>query len=226
VWVTEDYRGIALAPDGDVWFGGEDRTTKFHWAAFAGQPPDTRFSSAASLTEDPGDGRSCPAGAYPCYIQNRIDIWPDSKPEQPTNATQPPLPSERIPDLVFGIAALPNGDVYVGSGAFGLKRLDSFGNIKSDETSRLCRGGCKVGAVARDPIDGSVWVGIRYAGGLRRLRADGSTDQFGIDTFTETLANMGIEDVQFAVSGGTRNVLVGFRASSGTAGFVAVYSGN
>jgi len=34
------------------------------------------------------------------------------------------------------------------------------------------------------------------------------------------------EDVQFAVSGGTRKVLEAFRANSSTAGFVAVYSGN
>jgi hypothetical protein len=82
-----------------------------------------------------------------------------------------------------------------------------------------------VGAVARDPIDGTIWVGNRYAGGLHRLRSDGSTDHFASNTFAN-LANMGIEDVQFAVGGGSRKVLVAFRAGLGNAGFVAVYSGN
>jgi hypothetical protein len=221
IWVTEDYRGIALAPDGDVWFGGSDRTTKFHWGFFRGSPV-SRFDSAASLTEDPGTGSSCPAGAYPCYIQNRIDVWPDLRAEQPTNQTQPPLPSERIQDLVFGIAAMPNGDVYIGSGWLGLRRLDAFGNLKSDETARLFAK--SVGAVARDPLDGTVWVGNRYAGGLHRLRPDGSTDHFALNTFGN-LANMGIEDVQFALSGASRNVLVAFRSGLGNAGFVALYSG-
>jgi hypothetical protein len=226
IWVTDAYRGIDVAPDGDVWFGGSDRTTKFHWGFFGGSPRN-RFIAAASLTEDPFSPTSCPNGAYPCYIQNRIDIWPDLLPEQPRNV-QGPLPSQRIQDTVFGIAALPNGDVYVGSGAYGLRRLDSFGNLKSDETSRVCSGGCKIGAVARDASDGSVWVGVRYAGGIARLNANGSTDRWGLQPFGN-LANQGVEDVQIATAGGSRKVLAAFRSLTDTKGFhpgfVAVYSG-
>jgi len=91
-----------------------------------------------------------------------------------TGGSQPPLPSERISDLVFGIA--------------------------------------------------TVWVANRYAGGIARLRGS-ATDLYGLDVFGN-LANMGIEDIQFAGSGSTRKALVGFRANASTAGFVAVYSGN
>jgi hypothetical protein len=219
-WITADYRGIAVAPDGDVWFGGADRTTRFHWSSFGGAPRD-RFMSAATLTENAGTGSTCPNGAYPCYIQNRIDVWPDLKGET-TGGTQPPLPSERINDLVFGIAAMPDGSVYVGSGWLGLRHLDPYGTLISDETSRLTTKA--VGAVARDPLDDTLWVANRYAGGIARLRGSG-TDRYGLDVFGN-LANMGIEDIQFAGSGSTRKVLVGFRASASTAGFVAVYSGN
>jgi hypothetical protein len=152
---------------------------------------------------------------------NRIDVWPDLKGET-TGAEQPPLPSERIPDEVFGIAAMPDGTIYVGSGVRGLRHLDAYGTLISDETSRLTTKA--VGAVALDPADGSIWVGNRYAGGLARLQG-AATTLYALNVFDE-LANMGIEDIQFDRSGPARKVLVGFRAGGGTAGFVAVYSGN
>jgi hypothetical protein len=219
-WLTGDYRGIAVAPDGDVWFGGADRSTRFHWSAFRG-PPRDRFMSAATLTDDStGDGSTCPNGAYPCYIKNRIDVWPDLKGETANGA---PLKSERVPqDLVYGIAAMPDGSVYVGSDWLGLRHLDAYGTLISDETSRLLTKG--VGAVARDPLDDSVWVGNHHAGGIARLRGS-ATDRYALNVFGE-LANMGIDDIQFAGSSGNRKVLVAFRASARTAGFVAVYSGN
>jgi hypothetical protein len=220
VFVTADYRGVALAPNGDVWFGGADRTTRFHWSAFGGARRD-RFVTAAGSTEYQGDPSSCPYGIYPCGIQDRIDVWPDLKGEQPPTQT-PPLPSERIQDLVFGIAAMPDGTIYVGSGWLGLRHLDAYGNLISDETGRLLT--TAVGAVALDPEDASVWVGSRYAGGLARLQG-AATTRYALDVFGK-LANMGIEDIQFDRSGPARRVLVGFRAGGGNAGFVAVYSGN
>jgi len=105
----------------------------------------------------------------------------------------------------------------------GLRHLDPYGTLISDETSRLLPRA--VGAVARDPLDDTVWVGNRYGGGLARLRGS-ATDRYAVNVFGDPLANMGIEDVQFSVSGGTRKVLVALRANSSTAGFIAVYSGN
>ena len=81
-----------------------------------------------------------------------------------------------------------------------------------------------MGAVARDPLDGSVWVANRYAGGLDRLRG-AATDHYAFNLFG-TLANSGIEDVQFMGDGAARKVLVGFRQTGNTPGFVAIYSGN
>jgi hypothetical protein len=225
-FITDEYRGVAVDPtSGDVWFGGANRTTKFHYAS-AGRS----FFTAELWTEAFGQVWPPPAcGAPPCYAANRIDVWPDAAGEVVQTGPNTWAPHDvayaewsPFSDTVFGIAALPTGEVYVGSGAFGLRRLDASGNLISDETSRLYSK--SVGAVARDPIDGTVWVGNRWAGGLHRLHGDGSTDHFALDPFG-ILANMGIEDVQFAVSGGSRKVLVAFRAGLGNAGFVAVYSG-
>jgi hypothetical protein len=224
-YLTSNYRGIAVDPvTKDVWFGGEIRTTRFHWNAVSGSPRQKFYdgtSGAAWLTEGYNDMINpppCPSlAATPCYINNRIDVWRDAKGE----GSYPGL-SDRTDDVVFGIAAAGDGSVYVGSGWLGLRRLDAFGNLMSDETARLTT--AFVGAVARDPSDGSIWVGNRYAGGVHRLRGT-ATDHYALNVFG-SLANSGVEDVQFAGTGAGRRVLVGFRQTSGTPGFVAVYSGN
>src|SRR5207245_7951532 len=117
-------------------------------------------------------------------IQNRIDVWPDIKGEQPINA-QPPLKSERIQDLVFGLVAMPDASVWIGSGYLGLRHLDAYGTPIGDATTRLSsyevndgspRG--FVGALALDPADGkTLWVGNRYGTGIDRLAADPRADQ-------------------------------------------------
>jgi hypothetical protein len=66
-------------------------------------------------------------------------------------------------------------------------------------------------------------VGNLYSGGIARLQGSATT-KYALDVFHD-LANMGIEDIQFDRSGAQRRVLVGFRASGTTAGFVAVYQG-
>lgn len=244
-WITEDYRGVSVDPSGDVWFGGAARTTRFHWASFGGSP-GPRFDSAATLTEDPGSGASCPQNAFPCYVKNRIDVWPDLRPESTTTA---PYPSERIDDLVFGVVAMPDGSgVWVGSGYLGLRRLASDGSLLSDESGRIASSysytrnftnpstgkletatypAAYVGAVALDALDGkTLWVSNRYGGGIDRLDlANPKADQHYAFNLFGTLANSGIEDIQFIGSGASRKVLSGFRQTGNTPGFVAIYSG-
>ena len=237
-WITEDYRGIAVEPGGDVWFGGVARTTRFHWSFFGGSSMWDRFIGAADLTEGLGDPKKCPYGAFPCYIQNRIDVWPDLKGEQPINV-QPPLPSERIDDLVFGIAAMPDSSVWIGSGYLGLRHLDPYGTPIGDATARLSSyvvrdGGPHgyVGALALDPADNkTLWVGNRYGLGVDRLGSSAALDQhYGSNVFGDLVGNTNgsVEDIRFIGSGPTRKALVAFRQDTfhNVAGFVAVYSGD
>jgi len=229
-FVTEEYRGVALDPaTGDVWFGGVNRTTKFHWGATSGAKKD-RFYTAESWTEDyPGQWPPPACPAAPCFAANRIDLWPDAKGEfvqvGPTKwVAYDPNPTEQKPeDLVFGIAALPNA-AFVGSGYLGLKQLASDGTIAGDLTSRLASS--FVGAVAIDPGDQTLWVANRYSGGIDRLNLSNlKLDQhYALGVFGN-LANSGIEDVRFMGSGATRKMLVAFRQSGNTPGFVAIYSG-
>lgn len=160
----------------DVWFGGANRTTKFHWGAVTGGKT-SRFYTAESWTEDKGGVWPPPAcPAPPCFAANRIDVWPDAMGEFRQigpNSFVPydPNPQERKPeDLVFGIAALP-GTAYVGSGYLGLKQLASDGTVGVDFTSRLASK--SVGAVAVDRLDSkTLWVANRYGGGIDRLDVD------------------------------------------------------
>jgi hypothetical protein len=241
-FVTGDYRGVAVDPaTGDVWFGGINRTTKLHWGVVTGSTKASRFDTADFFTEARDTGTVTtpprplpPCPDAPCYLANRIDVWPDIMGEvrfdnsvqrlveyDPTRAEQEPK------DNVSAIAAMPDGSAYIGSGVLGLRRLGANGVLISDETSRLFAP--TVGGLAYDKKDGSVWVGIKFAGGVNRLAPTGSSgdQRYSRNIFGSVLENMGIEDVQIDASGPTRKVLFGFRQNpKGPAGFVAVYSGN
>ena len=238
-FVTGDYRGVAVDPaTGDVWFGGINRTTKLHWGETSGNK-EGRFDAADFFTEAHDTGPASqpppsvpPCPAAPCYLANRIDVWPDIMGEVRFDSAQhrfveyDPTRAEQQPaDLVFGIAALPN-TAFVGSGYLGLKQLAADGTVVADLTSRLASR--FVGAVAADPSDQSIWVGNRFGGAADRLQG-GATTHYSLDVFGP-LANSGIEDIQIALKPGqpatSRQVLFGFRESQTTAGFVAVYSGN
>ncbi|HEX9573322.1 MAG TPA: hypothetical protein VF994_04455 [Myxococcales bacterium] len=223
VYLTGDYRGVAPDPvTGDVWFGGLNRTTRFHWNAFTGTTVE-RFFGAQNLTEgynDVLDPPKCPSAAgTPCYINNRIDLWPDAKEEGFF-----PGPLDRTDDVIFAMAAQGDGTVYVGSGYLGLKQLNANGTTAKDLTSSISSS--SVGALALDPSDQSLWVGNRYGRGIDRLRG-AAKQAYALDVFGN-LANSGIEDIQFMGSGAARKVLVGFRQDTvhNVPGFVAIYSGN
>jgi hypothetical protein len=245
-WITAEYRGISVDPSGDVWFGGAARTTRFHWSAFGGSPAN-RFDAAASLSEDVGSGDKCPQNAFPCFLKNRIDVWRDMKDESTNTA---PYPGQRVDDLVFGLVAMPDGSgVWVGSGYLGLRTLAADGSPASDQSSRLASSytytktfkdpdprvppisvsypAAFVGALALDSLDGkTLWVGNRYGNGIDRLdvgnpRAD---QHYALSVFG-SLANSWIEDIQMMGTGASRKVLVGFRQTGNTPGFVAIYSG-
>src|SRR5206468_2809186 len=170
-FITADYRGVALDPlTGDVWFGGVSRTTKLHIGGVTAQFPNSsrwdRFVTADAYTEGGGQVWPPPACPYsPCFGANRIDVWPDAAGEVTCNASgicvgHVPTAAEQVPqDIVFGIAGLPDGGAWVGSGYLGLRRLSRDGIVVEDATSRLFLP--NVGGLAIDPADGSLWVAMR-----------------------------------------------------------------
>ena len=85
-----------------------------------------------------------------------------------------------------------------------------------------------VGALALDSSDGSLWVGNRFGGQIDRLNTSNGDQHYSTETFGAPLLTVdrNVEDIRMMGSGPSRKVLVGFRQSADTAGFVAIYSGN
>jgi hypothetical protein len=203
VWfLTSDYYGVSVDPlTQDIWFGGQIRTTRFRFATSAEATPIGKYYDAESRTEDRP------------YVANRIDVWPDQ-------VTEPniPRPSQRTDDSVSGIAGMPDGSAWIGSFARGLRRISGAGAMVEDATSKLLD--VHVGAVVRDPSDGSIWIGYRWGSGVSRLLPDGSMRHYDGKVFGDQLAWSAVRDIQIQGSGASRKVLVAFEI-----GALGVFSG-
>ncbi len=105
VLLTDAYHGVSVASNGDVWFGGANRSTRFRYGTNG-----YNYWAAQSQTEDSG------------YAWNRYDIWPDAvgEPNIPTRA-------QRVDDQVSGMAVMSDQRVWVGSWSRGLALLDPSG---------------------------------------------------------------------------------------------------
>lgn len=199
--LTDAYYGIAVRPDGDVWFGGANRSTRFRFMTVK-VPRDFELARKASETRS--------------AMKNRIDVWPDKVDEVGI-----PGPSDRVDDLVSGMAVMPDGSVWVSSFAWGLARMDAKGVVQQ---YALTTGGDRfVSALAGDPSDHSVWAGHRWGGGLTRLKGD-TTLRYS--QALGALAYHPVYDIQAVGSGTNRRLLVAFGVDeSGHPGAIGIYRG-
>ncbi|XXF79037.1 hypothetical protein P2318_04590 [Myxococcaceae bacterium GXIMD 01537] len=212
--LTDAYWGIAVRPDGDVWFGGANRTTRFK---FMSVRADTLIDSARfELARKNSESTGAKAKA------NRLDVWPDAtNPDLPGG--RPAKPSERVDDNVSGLALMANNTLWVSSFAHGLAQLDEKGVVLS---KRFETGPERyVSALTRDARDESLWVGFRWGSGLARLRTDGTVERYG-GVLTRRLERLPVTDLQVVGAGAQRRVLVGFgKHEDGSAGAIGVYEG-
>ena len=235
--ITGEYYGIAVdtwphadkAGDTffDVWFGGFARTTRFRFGENLGdywtaevqtELYVSKGHSAADIADDP---------AAQAAFWNRMDIWPDPVTERRDAAhgnwlsIDPDFrnPDDWVVDNVTGIAVTSNGDTWIGSFTNGLRQVDHDGHYKADATSALPTKA--VGALAKDPLDDSVWVGYREAGfGVTRIKPDGTVLHYrGLGAQN----NSAVWDIQVqpATATSKRRILVAFRR-----GAVGIYDGD
>jgi len=224
-WPHTDKAGNAFF---DVWFGGFVRTTRFrfgetfgdYWAA---QPLTELYASSG---HDPANIADDPA-AQAAYW-NRMDIWPDPVGERrdPANgnwlSSDPDFAdkSQWVFDNVSGIAVLQNGDAWIGSSSNGLRIVDHDGHFRADATSVLPSK--RVGAVAKDPTDESIWIGYRDGSGVTRIKQDGTVMLYR-SAALGSRAGSAVWDIQVQPASGrgdTRRILVAFRS-----GAIGVYDG-
>lgn len=229
-WLTDAYYGVAIDPSThDLWLGGTNRTTKFHSGTYGGD-----YFRAQADTEAAA-GASCSGVSGVCGVKDRWDLWPDQEPEwdaqhgviyvSPAMRSTPGSTTDdyALDDAVSGIAGLADGTAWLGSFAHGLIHIDSYGSILGDATANLPTR--YVSAVALDPLDGGLWVGLNWGGGVSRMRG-GAWMSYGTATFGDTLGAESVGNVQGFAGAGGRKIAVAFKPGGGYAGAVAVYSGN
>ena len=230
--MTDAYYGIALdtiphvdskgAVFYDVWFGGMIRTTRFRFGETLGDyyaaQPRTEYYGGGDISKD------LPAQAA---YWNRMDIWPDpvgerwDPPHGDWKSREPDAlkPSDWNVDNVTGIAVLKSGDAWISSHTNGLRRVNHDGQFVSDATAWLPSP--HLGAIAKDPLDESVWIGFREPGfGIWRLRRDGTLLQYGQAALGANV-NSAVWDIQVAQVNGARRIVVAFQR-----GEVGIYDGN
>ncbi len=205
VLLTDAYYGVGLDSNGDVWFGGSDRSTRFLYGTNG-----RNFWSAQAGTEN--------------NMANKLDLWPDAKPEYSK-------PNERVPDSVSGVTVAQDGSVWVSSFSNGLAQLDPSGNV----TRRLGDGSGLVArhlsSIATDPADGSIWTGASWGGGISRVKG-GNITNYSLNTFGRKYVMARISDIQADRSGSTRRMLVAFMGHDDTlnkkwvTGGIGIYSGD
>ncbi|WP_338023764.1 hypothetical protein [Archangium primigenium] len=200
--LTDAYHGLAVRPDGDVWVGGANRTTRFR---FMTVNPPRDFEKARKKSEN----RSA--------VDNRIDVWPDRVDEVAI-----PGPADRVDDNVSGLALMPDGSVWVGSYVWGLARMDATGRVLHYALGTTPRR--FVSSLARDPLDDSLWVGHRWGGGITRLVGDQELSL--APTLGPIISGLPVWDIRAAGTGAQRRLLVAFgRDEDGHDGVVGIYHG-
>jgi len=192
VLLTDAYYGLSPLPNGDVWVGGANRSGKFRYGALG-----NNFW-----------------GADVDIQHNKIDVWPDAVPDEPT-------PSQRLDDNVTDMAALPDGSVWISSIQYGLARWTSSGKSYYHVTSVDPKS--RITSLERDVVDGSLWMGF-VSGGVIRLK-NGQLTYFGAAVLGSSITGRAV-DIQTDTSASQRRILVAFSGENGAGAGVWIYSGD
>ncbi len=136
---------LSIAPDGAIWGSNEYRTTSVGG-----------YGADLSILDNPGapDKNSDFWMSFPF-----LDLWPDPPNDYLTSQA----------DAVRSMSHCPDGTLWIGSLAHGLARRAPDGTLSYlDLPDPAMQNG--VSAVACDPSDGSVWIGLAQTGGVLRYR--------------------------------------------------------
>lgn len=154
-------------------------------------------------------------------VEPFIDVWPD--PVAITTASAEYEGARLLgetADQVISLSHCPDGTVWIGSLAHGLARIDPDGDPTRPvrlSLPDLPVHGNAVSAVACDPSDGSLWIGLRR-GGIMRLR-DGAFELAGAPAEV-AFARQPVQSIQIDRWSSPRVVYFAFRATKDARGVV------
>ncbi len=136
---------LSIAPDGSIWGSNEYRTTSIGG-----------YGADLSILNNPG-GSTQSSDFW--MTTPFIDLWPDPPNDYLTSQA----------DAVRSMSHCPDGSLWIGSMTHGLARRAPDGSISYLDLPDPAMQD-SVSAVACDPSDGSVWIGLGQAGGVLRYR--------------------------------------------------------
>lgn len=136
--------GLSIAPDGTPWGSNEYRTTFIEG-----------YGADLTILSNP----SGPAVNSDFFMGPFLDLWPDPPNDFLTSQA----------DAVRSLSHCPDGTLWIGSLTHGLARRAPDGTISflSLPDPQMQNA---VSAVACDPSDESVWIGLAQTGGVLRWR--------------------------------------------------------
>ena len=222
------------------WADAKDVWEHDHPAFYSADLNEFLTGEAFALAVDPRDGRPwCSNGFRTAWLAGYgADLHDDAWFLQPVDAANPLWidlwpsnvdPTKSIDDHVESLSFCDDGAMWVGSSAHGLARRDPGGGWSLLGLPDPGTHGNSVYAVACDPSDHSVWIGLGW-GGVMRLTQDGkftTLDPAGLPDF----ARQPVRSIQLdRWSAGGRTVYFAFMPSTQgdavlKAGGVAAYSG-
>lgn len=153
---------LSIAPDGTPWGSNEYRTTYI-----GGYPDLTILNNPNSPTQD--------SDFWMGMAPNYLDLWPDPMVPNPADPTGQTMTMDYLTaqaDHVRSMSHCPDGTLWIGSMTHGLVRRAPDGTLSYLSLPDPALQD-SVSAVACDPSDGSVWLGLGQAGGVMRYRNGG-----------------------------------------------------
>ena len=201
-YLTDAYYGMSVLPNGDLWFGGANRSALF--------TPRTTGVVCAD------DFFNCDDHVNAEGNINKLDFWPDAQAEYAP-------PSKLTEDNVSDMAAYPDGSVWASSLTNGLIHWVPGGTPLRLNTVTDVDPKGRASALERDASDESLWVGFAQ-GGLVRLQGPDKSVRtaYGANVFTAQLAQGAVSDIQSDTFQGKRRLLAALQSSPP---LVAIYTG-
>lgn len=151
----------SIAPDGTPWGSNEYRTTSIQG-----------YGADLTILNNPGSP-TVNSDFWMDYQPNFIDLWPDPMVPDPTDPTGKKTTMDYLTaqaDNVRSMSHCPDGSLWIGSSTHGLARIPPGGGTPTYLSLPDPAMQNSVSAVACDPSDGSLWIGLGQAGGLARYR--------------------------------------------------------
>ncbi len=136
------------------------------------------------------------------------DFWPDNT-----------VPTESLHDDVESLSFCFDGALWIGSGIHGLARMDPGGGVSYVGLPDPGLHGDSVLAVACDPSDSSLWIGLGW-GGAMRLKGGAFTQLDPLDTSLPAFTHQPVRSIQIDAWSSPRIVYFAFEPSKDADGNV------